>query len=61
MELNHIITAIAIFIITYGIIVSEKVNRTAIAMFGATMLLLFKIVTQEQAIESWSSISLSVI
>ncbi len=52
MELNHIITAIAIFIITYGIIVSEKVNRTAIAMFGATMLLLFKIVTQEQAIET---------
>lgn len=52
MELNHIITAIAIFIITYGIIVSEKVNRTAIAMFGATMLLLFKIVTQEQAVET---------
>jgi len=52
MELNHIITAIAIFLITYGIIVSEKVNRTAIAMFGATMLLLFKVVTQEQAVET---------
>lgn len=52
MEFNHVITAIAIFIITYGIIVSEKVNRTAIAMFGATIMLIFKIVTQEQAIET---------
>jgi len=52
MEFNHVITAIAIFIITYGIIVSEKVNRTAIAMFGATFMLVFKIVTQDQAVEN---------
>jgi len=52
MELYHIITAIAIFIIIYGVIISEKINRTTIAVFGATMLLLFKIVTQDKAIET---------
>ena len=52
MELYHIITAIAIFIIIYGVIISEKIYRTTIAVFGATMLLLFKIVTQDKAIET---------
>ena len=52
MELYHIITAISIFIIIYGVIISEKINRTTIAVFGATMLLLFKIITQEKAIET---------
>ena len=52
MELYHIITAVSIFIIIYGVIISEKINRTTIAVFGATMLLLFKIITQERAIET---------
>ncbi len=52
MELYHVITAISIFIIIYGVIISEKINRTTIAVFGATMLLLFKIITQEKAIET---------
>ena len=52
MELYHIITAISIFIIIYGVIISEKIHRTTIAIFGATMLLVFKIVTQEKAIET---------
>jgi Na+/H+ antiporter NhaD/arsenite permease-like protein len=52
MELYHIITAIAIFVIIYAVIISEKINRTTIAVFGATLLLLFKIMTQEQAIET---------
>ncbi|MEX1376331.1 MAG: ArsB/NhaD family transporter [Eubacteriales bacterium] len=52
MELYHIITAISIFVIIYGVIISEKIHRTTIAIFGATMLLVFKIVTQEKAIEN---------
>lgn len=52
MILNHLTIAILIFVITYGLIVSEKMNRTSIALFGATMLLLTKVVTQEQALET---------
>lgn len=52
MEFNNLFIAISIFIITYIIIVSEKINRTSIAMFGATMLLLFKVITQEKAVET---------
>jgi len=52
MELYHVVTAIGIFIIIYGVIISEKIHRTTIAVFGAVMLLLFKIITQEQAIDT---------
>lgn len=52
MEVNHLVIALLIFVITYAIIVSEKINRTSIAVFGATMLLLTKVITQEMAIET---------
>lgn len=42
--------AIAIFLIVYAIIVSEKVHRTKIALIGAIALLLFKVMPQEEAI-----------
>jgi len=51
MELYHVIAAIGIFVGIYTIIISEKINRTTIAVFGASLLLLFKILTQEQALE----------
>ncbi|EOD00394.1 SLC13 family permease [Caldisalinibacter kiritimatiensis] len=46
-----LITAI-IFILTYVLIVSEKLNRTTIALFGASIVLALKIVSQEYAFES---------
>ena len=52
MELYHIIVALTIFIVIYTFIISEKINRTTIAFFGATLLLIFKILSQEQAIET---------
>ncbi len=52
MELYHIIVAITIFVVIYTFIISEKINRTTIAFFGAVLLLVFKIITQEQAIET---------
>jgi Na+/H+ antiporter NhaD/arsenite permease-like protein len=52
MELYHIIVALTIFIVIYTFIISEKINRTTIAFFGATLLLVFKILSQEQAIET---------
>lgn len=47
---TQLIVAIAIFTLTYVIIVSEKVNRTAIAIFGAVLMLIFNIEMQEEAI-----------
>ena len=52
MELYHIIAAITIFVVIYSFIISEKINRTTIAFFGATLLLIFKVMTQEQALET---------
>jgi len=42
----------AIFILTYIVIVSEKLNRTAVALLGAAIMLGIKVITQEYAIES---------
>ncbi len=51
MEVNHVLLAVVIFLVTYGIIVSEKINRTSIALVGAVLLILTHVVTQEVAIE----------
>lgn len=42
--------AITIFIIVYGIIVSEKVHRTKIALIGAILVILASILSQSEAI-----------
>ncbi|SDF20828.1 SLC13 family permease [Sporolituus thermophilus] len=42
--------AVIVFVATYGIIVSEKIHRTKIALVGALVLLLIKIMPQEEAI-----------
>lgn len=44
------IVAIGIFLITYAIIISEKIHRTIIAMIGGISMILFGIVDQETAI-----------
>lgn len=48
---NHLMIAIMIFVMTYILIMSEKINRTAIAIFGAILLILFNIVKQHEALE----------
>ena len=47
---TQLIVAIAIFVLTYMAIVSEKVNRTAIAIFGAVLMLIFNVEMQEVAV-----------
>lgn len=42
--------AIAIFVIVYGIIVSEKIHRTKIALLGAILVILAAILPQNEAI-----------
>lgn len=46
----YVCVTLIIFLITYGLIVSEKVHRTIIALFGAMMMVLAGVISQEQAI-----------
>jgi len=41
--------AILIFLVAYALIISEKVHRTVIALAGATLLILFQVISQETA------------
>ncbi len=43
--------ALGIFLITYGIIISEKVHRTTIALVGAMLMILFGVIDQHHAVE----------
>ncbi|SDN95238.1 possible tyrosine transporter P-protein [Desulfonauticus submarinus] len=42
-------TATLIFIIAYAVIVSEKIHKTKVALFGAALMLIFKILLQHEA------------
>ncbi|TBL76042.1 ArsB/NhaD family transporter [Paenibacillus thalictri] len=44
------IWAIVIFAVIYGFIISEKIHRTILAMFGAVLVVVFGIVDQETAL-----------
>ncbi len=49
MQTGQIVLGILIFILTYIAIVSEKIHRTVIALFGAGLMILFHVMTQEEA------------
>lgn len=51
MIFDHLVLAVLIFTVTYVIIMSEKINRTSIALVGAVLLIVFKVIDQEVAIE----------
>lgn len=46
----HVTAALVIFLITYALIISEKVQRTVIALFGAMLMVLAGVISQEEAI-----------
>lgn len=58
--MNPVIVSLVIFLVTYIIIATEKVNRTVIAFLGALLLIVFKVFTLEDAIGyvSWETIGL---
>ena len=58
--MNPVIVSLVIFLATYIIIATEKVNRTVIAFLGALLLIVFKVFTLEDAIGyvSWETIGL---
>ena len=49
MEIATIV-AIVIFVIAYALIISEKVHRTIVGLFGAMLMILFGIISQETAV-----------
>mgnify|MGYP001636577955 CR=1 FL=1 len=44
--------ATAIFLLAYGLIMYEKIHKTIVAIFGAALLIVIGIVTQEEAFTS---------
>lgn len=46
---EHLALALVIFLLTYIAIVSEKINRTSISLFGAILMIVFEVISQEQA------------
>jgi len=52
--------AIAIFVVALAVIASERVDRTKIALLGATLIVLTQTIDQEHAIEAvdWNTIGL---
>ncbi|EST10905.1 ArsB/NhaD family transporter [Sporolactobacillus laevolacticus] len=49
---NEALTAIIIFIVAYGLIISEKIHRTIASMAGASLLIFLGILSQNAAIRS---------
>ncbi len=49
MENANFLPAIIIFLVAYGIIISEKLNRTVVALLGALAMVVFHILSQEEA------------
>ncbi|HEY0827392.1 MAG TPA: ArsB/NhaD family transporter [Bacilli bacterium] len=47
---QQVIIAIGIFLISYGLITSEKIHRTIVAMLGGILVLIFGIIDQETAL-----------
>ena len=49
LENTNFLPAIIIFLVAYGIIISEKLNRTVVAVLGAIAMVVFHILSQEEA------------
>jgi Na+/H+ antiporter NhaD/arsenite permease-like protein len=61
--MNPTILAVAIFLITYAIIITEKASRSAIAVFGGALLIVFGILNLDQVFEKyieWNTITLLI-
>lgn len=52
LPFSQVHAAVSIFVLTYALIITEKVNRTTIAFLGAVLLVLWKIIDLQYAIES---------
>ncbi|MFV0440418.1 MAG: SLC13 family permease [Lachnospirales bacterium] len=48
--MENLILAVSIFVVVYGIIISEKINKVAIAMIGASIIIILKIIDFDVAV-----------
>lgn len=48
--LNPLWLSTVVMIVTYGVIISERLNRSIIALLGAMLMIMFGLLTQEQAV-----------
>ncbi len=46
----YVCTSLVIFLVTYALIISERVHRTVCALFGAMLMVLAGVISQEEAI-----------
>jgi Na+/H+ antiporter NhaD and related arsenite permeases len=53
ISLNNLyaIIAVAVFLLAYGLIMSEKLHRAVISLAGAVIIILFGVLTQEEALK----------
>ncbi|MEI7025275.1 ArsB/NhaD family transporter [Paenibacillus sp. y28] len=59
----QVVTAVVLFLLTYGMIVTEKINRTVLALAGAVMMVILGIVDLDAAIGrhiEWKTIFLLI-
>jgi len=49
LQQNNVFIALIVFILTYTAIISEKINRTVIALFGAVLMIIFQVMPQTHA------------
>ncbi|WP_371378424.1 ArsB/NhaD family transporter [Sporomusa aerivorans] len=47
---NQAAIAIGIFLVAYGLIISEKIHRTVVALAGAVLVIMLGVINQEQAL-----------
>ena len=47
---NQALVAVGVFLVTYGLIISEKIHRTIVAILGGLLVILLGIVSQETAV-----------
>lgn len=50
--MSEFMIATAIFLITYGVIISERLDRTVVALAGGALMIAFGVLDQRQALES---------
>ena len=47
---NQAAVAVGVFLVAYGLIISEKIHRTVVALAGAVLVIMLGVLSQEQAI-----------
>ena len=50
MSNMNVVIAVSIFLVAYGLIISEKIHRAIVSLSGAVLIIIFGVLTQEEAV-----------